>query len=50
MLAQSSAEVRFGMARETGRGLNIAIKTGIKKGYGIGRSVGKFIYKEQIQV
>ncbi|MBI5188721.1 MAG: hypothetical protein HZA07_06605 [Nitrospirae bacterium] len=35
----------FGMVRETGRDLNIAIKTGIKRGYGIGRSVGEFIYK-----
>ena len=39
----------FGMARETGRGLNFAIKTGIKKGYGIGRSVGEFIYKGEFK-
>lgn len=39
----------FGMARETGRGLNIAIKTGIKKGYGIGKSVGKFICKGEFK-
>ncbi|KPK31553.1 MAG: hypothetical protein AMK70_12360 [Nitrospira bacterium SG8_35_1] len=42
----------FGMAEETGRGLNRAINSGIKKGYGIGRAVGekiakgKFLYKE----
>jgi len=35
----------FGMARETGRGLNLAIKNGIKKGHGIGRSVGESISK-----
>ena len=33
----------FGMARETGRELNAAIKTGVRKGYGIGRSVGEYI-------
>lgn len=33
----------FGMAQQTGRYLNRAIKTGIKKGYGIGRSVGEMI-------
>lgn len=35
----------FGMAQQTGRYLNRAIKTGIKKGYGIGRSVGEMIAK-----
>ncbi len=35
----------FGMAQETGRGLNLAIKKGVKKGYGIGRSVGEYINK-----
>jgi len=34
----------FGMAEETGRYLNKAIKEGVKKGYGIGRSVGKMIH------
>ncbi|MBM4136083.1 MAG: hypothetical protein FJ241_04540 [Nitrospira sp.] len=33
----------FGMAHETGRYLNRAIKEGIRKGYGIGRSVGEMI-------
>jgi deoxyhypusine synthase len=33
----------FGMAEETGRYLNMAIKEGVKKGYGIGRSVGEMI-------
>ncbi len=34
---------RFGMADETGRLLNNAIKRGVKKGHGIGRSVGEMI-------
>jgi len=33
----------FGMARETGRYLNRAIKAGNRKGYGIGQSVGEMI-------
>ncbi len=33
----------FGMARETGQGLNRAINRGIKQGYGIGASVGEYI-------
>lgn len=36
-------EGRFGMADETGRLLNNAIKRGVKKGRGIGRSVGEMI-------
>lgn len=34
----------FGMAQETGRGVNLAIKKGTGKGYGIGKSVGEYIY------
>lgn len=43
----------FGMARETGSYLNRAINKGVRKGYGIGKSVGemihtaKFRFKEQ---
>jgi deoxyhypusine synthase len=33
----------FGMARETGQNINRAITEGVKKGYGIGKSVGEFI-------
>lgn len=33
----------FGMAKETGQMLNNAITAGVKKGYGIGRSIGGFI-------
>jgi hypothetical protein len=36
---------KFGMAKETARSLNAAIKAGVKKGHGIGRAVGEFIYK-----
>ena len=35
----------FGMAAETGSGLNRAINTGVKKGLGIGRAVGEHILK-----
>jgi len=35
----------FGMARETGRGLNLAIRRGVAKGQGIGRAVGECISK-----
>ena len=34
----------FGMARETGRYLNKAIKGGVKRGYGIGKAVGELIH------
>jgi len=35
----------FGMAQQTGRYLHKAIRSGMKKGYGIGRSIGEMIYK-----
>lgn len=35
----------FGMARETGRGVNLAINRGVRKGYGIGKAVGEAISK-----
>lgn len=37
----------FGMAEETGKLLNSAIKNGVKKGWGIGKSVGEFINKSK---
>jgi deoxyhypusine synthase len=37
----------FGMAEETGKGLNMAIKKGVSKGAGIGRSVGEYIIKKR---
>jgi deoxyhypusine synthase len=39
----------FGMARETGRYLNKAIKEGVKKGYGIGKSVGELISRSRFR-
>jgi deoxyhypusine synthase len=39
----------FGMARETGRYLNRAIKEGVRKGYGIGKSVGELISKSRFK-
>jgi len=39
----------FGMAGETGSYLNRAIKDGLKKGYGIGRSVGEMIQKSKFE-
>ena len=38
---------RFGMARETGRYLNKAIKEGVKRRHGIGKSVGEMIHKSK---
>lgn len=38
---------RFGMARETGEGVNRAIRSGVKKGYGIGRAIGEYIFKSK---
>jgi deoxyhypusine synthase len=37
----------FGMAEETGRELNRAIKSGVKRGIGIGRSVGEYITRSK---
>ena len=37
----------FGMAEETGRDLNRAIKAGVQKGFGIGKSVGEYILKSK---
>lgn len=39
----------FGMAKETGELLNSAIKKGVKKGWGIGKSVGEFINNSKYQ-
>jgi len=33
----------FGMSRDTGRGVNRAIRSGMEKGHGIGRAVGEYI-------
>lgn len=39
----------FGMAGETGSHLNKAIKNGVKKGCGLGRSVGEMIQKSKFE-
>lgn len=43
------SEGMFGMAQETGRYLNKAIKYGATKNIGIGKAVGEMIYKENFQ-
>ena len=35
----------FGMSKDTGRGVNLAINKGVKKGYGIGKALGEYITK-----
>ncbi|MEN8261881.1 MAG: hypothetical protein ABFR82_00245 [Nitrospirota bacterium] len=37
----------FGMADETGKGLNRALNSGVKKGRGIGRAIGEHILKSK---
>ncbi len=37
----------FGMADETGKGLNRALNNGVKKGHGIGRAIGEHILKSK---
>ena len=39
----------FGMSRDTGRGLNLAINRGVKKGHGIGKSVGSYISENRFK-
>ena len=39
----------FGMARETGRYLNRAIKKGVENGDGIGRAVGEMIFRSKFE-
>lgn len=54
MVGQTSEEVgeglgagSFGMAEETGRMLNVAIRDGVEAGHGIGESVGQFLVNEK---
>ncbi len=42
-VAKELCKGTFGMAKETGQMLNMAINNGVKRGYGIGRAVGEFI-------
>ena len=39
----------FGMSRDTGKGLNLAMNRGVKKGYGIGKAVGEYISREKFR-
>jgi deoxyhypusine synthase len=48
-VAKELCSGKFGMARETGKYLNKAIKAGLKQGFGIGRSVGEMIYRSTCQ-
>ncbi len=43
-VAQELCTGAFGMAKETGQLLNNALNRGVKKGDGIGRSIGEFIH------
>jgi len=43
---ETLVEGSFGMAKETGEGLNLAISEGSKSGMGLGESVGKWLIKE----
>ena len=39
----------FGMAKETGRGLNLAVNSGVKKGHGMGKALGEYIDKGEFR-
>ena len=39
----------FGMSKDTGRGVNLAINRGVRKGYGIGKAVGEYISREKFR-
>lgn len=48
-VAEELCKGTFGMAKETGKYINDAIKNGVKKGHGIGRSIGEMIYKSRFK-
>jgi len=48
-VAEELCKGTFGMARETGMYLNKAIKEGVRKGHGIGKSVGEMIHKSKFK-
>jgi hypothetical protein len=37
------------MSKDTGRGVNLAINRGVKKGYGVGKAVGEYISGEKFK-
>ncbi len=48
-VAEELCRGTFGMAKETGEYVNKAINSGIKKGYGIGKSLGEIIHKSNFK-
>lgn len=48
-VAEEICKGTFGMAKETGEFINKAINTGVKKGRGIGKSLGEMIYASKFK-
>ena len=48
-VAEELCKGTFGMARETGELINKAINTGVKNGYGIGKSLGEMIQNSRFK-
>ncbi|MBI5203868.1 MAG: deoxyhypusine synthase family protein [Nitrospirae bacterium] len=48
-VAEELCKGTFGMAKETGEYTNKAINSGVKKGLGIGKSLGEMIYKSKFK-
>ena len=48
-VAEELCKGTFGMARETGEFINKAINTGVKNGYGIGKSLGEMIQNSRFK-
>lgn len=48
-VAEELTKGTFGMAKETGKYINTAINSSVKKGYGIGKSIGEMIYKNKFR-
>ena len=48
-VAEEMCKGTFGMARETGEFINKAINTGVKNGYGIGKSLGEMIQNSRFK-
>ncbi len=48
-VAEELTKGTFGMAKETGKYINNAITSGVKKGHGIGKSIGEMIYKSKFK-
>ncbi|TAL26155.1 MAG: hypothetical protein EPN94_03755 [Nitrospirae bacterium] len=48
-VAEELCKGTFGMAKETGEYINKAINSGVKKGYGIGKSLGKMIQNSRFK-